>query len=181
MDRGKRHSVRDILMIYVLPPFISFSYPPFLQFHFQIIANIYLADFLKTNFFLRSISSKITLAKEKERKIEKATRKKGGREKWLHFKSLCWLLYTEKKIQLGFGGNVFKNPAVYTVLCPDLIIIIIMMMMWSIWNNSYLNCGCRWKLRMIKQHRTIPCPPTLRIFIQSNLLRASDSETPCCS
>ena len=38
-------------MIYVLPPFISFSYAPFLQLHFQIIANIYLADFLKTNLF----------------------------------------------------------------------------------------------------------------------------------
>ena len=22
-------------------------------------------------------------------------------------------------------------------------------MMWSIWNNSFLNCGCRWKWRMI--------------------------------
>lgn len=51
MDRGKRHSVRDILMIYLLPPFISFSYAPFLQLHFQIIGNIYLADFLKTNLF----------------------------------------------------------------------------------------------------------------------------------
>ena len=51
MDRGKCHSVRDILMIYVLPPFISFSYAPFLQLHFQIIANIYLAYFLKTNHF----------------------------------------------------------------------------------------------------------------------------------
>ena len=51
MDRGKRHSVRDILMIYVLPPFISFSYAVFLQLHFQIIGNIYLADFLKKNLF----------------------------------------------------------------------------------------------------------------------------------
>ena len=37
--------------------------------------------------------------------------------------------FTLEKILLGFGGNVFKNPAVYTVLCPDLIIIIIIIMM----------------------------------------------------
>ena len=77
MDTGKRHSVGDVLMIYVLPPFISFSYAPLLQLHFQIFGNIYLADLWKTNFFfLRSITSKITLAKEKERKIERARRKK---------------------------------------------------------------------------------------------------------
>ena len=76
MDTGKRRSVGDVLLIYVLPPFISFSYALLLQLHFQIFGNIYLADFLKTNFFLRSITSKITLAKEKERKIERARRKK---------------------------------------------------------------------------------------------------------
>ena len=52
MDTGKRHSVGDVLMIYVLPPFISFSYAPLLlQLHFQIFGNIYLADLWKTNFF----------------------------------------------------------------------------------------------------------------------------------
>ena len=51
MDTGKRHSVGDVLMIYVLPPFISFSYAPLLQLHFQIFGNIYLADFWKTIFF----------------------------------------------------------------------------------------------------------------------------------
>lgn len=51
MDTGKRYSVGDILMIYVLPPFIPFSYAPFLQLHFQIVGNIYPADFLKTNLF----------------------------------------------------------------------------------------------------------------------------------
>ena len=51
MDTGKCHSVGDVLMIYVRPPFISFSYAPLLQLHFQIFGNIYLADLWKTNFF----------------------------------------------------------------------------------------------------------------------------------
>ena len=51
MDTGKRHSVGDVLMIYVPPPFISFSYAPLLQLHFQIFGNIYLANLWTTNFF----------------------------------------------------------------------------------------------------------------------------------
>ena len=41
--------------------------------------------------------------------------------------------FTLEKILLGFGGNVFKNPAVYTVLCPHLIIVLIIIIIMTIW------------------------------------------------
>ena len=99
MDRGKRYSVRDILMIYVLLPLFLLARLHSFSYIFKSLV-IYIQPIFENESFLRSISSKITLAKEKERKIEKSTRKKGGKEKWLHFKSLCWLLYTGKNTAL---------------------------------------------------------------------------------
>ena len=43
----------------------------------------------------------------------------------------------------GFA-HVWLLPNIYLRPC-----IIVLIVMWSIWNNSYLNCGCRWKWRMI--------------------------------
>ena len=43
----------------------------------------------------------------------------------------------------GFA-HVWLLPNIY--LRPYIIVLIVM---WSIWNNSYLNCGWRWKWRMI--------------------------------
>ena len=37
----------------------------------------------------------------------------------------------------------------YYNIIVTLIFITIVIMMWSIWDNSFLNCGCRWKWRMI--------------------------------
>ena len=61
--------------------------------------------------FLGSISSKITLTKEKET----ARRKKGGEQKKAMIALLVFITATLEKncwTQKGpFGGNVFKNPA----------------------------------------------------------------------
>ena len=68
---------------------------------------------------LSLISSKITVTKEKERKKNKARRRKGGEKKSNGFTLSCYNGYfgdtlAEKKLLDGkgpFGDNVFKNPA----------------------------------------------------------------------
>ena len=72
------------------------------------------------------ISSKITVAKEKERRKRKKER--GGRKvekrkkQCLHSQFLKWLLWKKKKLfdtKDPFAGNVFKNPARYTCVARE--------------------------------------------------------------